>query len=203
MQPAGPKEQWEQRYGADEYFYGVDPNDFLRDNARQIPAGQVLCLADGEGRNSVFIATQGYDVSSVDLADAGVAKAKLLAGSMGVDVDAQVGDLANFDLGTNKWQGIVSIFAHMPPDIRRDLHRRAVDALAPGGVFVLEAYTIDQIGRGTGGPQVPELLMSAEVLREEFATLEIIHLEERVRDVVEGTGHSGEAAVVQFIGRKR
>lgn len=203
MQPAGPKEQWEQRYGADEYFYGVDPNDFLRDNARQIPAGQVLCLADGEGRNSVFIATQGYDVSSVDLADAGVAKAKLLAGSMGVVVDAQVGDLANFDLGTNKWQGIVSIFAHMPPDIRRDLHRRAVDALAPGGVFVLEAYTIDQIGRGTGGPQVPELLMSAEVLREEFATLEIIHLEERVRDVVEGTGHSGEAAVVQFIGRKR
>lgn len=203
MQPAGPKEQWEQRYGADEYFYGVDPNDFLRDNARQIPAGQVLCLADGEGRNSVFIATQGYDVSSVDLADAGVAKAKLLAGSMGVDVDAQVGDLAIFDLGTNKWQGIVSIFAHMPPDIRRDLHRRAVDALAPGGVFVLEAYTIDQIGRGTGGPQVPELLMSAEVLREEFATLEIIHLEERVRDVVEGTGHSGEAAVVQFIGRKR
>lgn len=203
MQPAGPKDQWEQRYGIDEYFYGVEPNDFLRDNVQQIPAGQVLCLADGEGRNSVFVATQGYDVSSVDLADAGVAKAKLLAASMGVVVDAQVGDLANFDLGTNKWQGMVSIFAHMPPHIRRDLHRRAVDALAPGGVFVLEAYTIDQIGRGTGGPQVPELLMSAEGLREEFATLEIVHLEERVRDVVEGTGHSGEAAVVQFIGRKR
>jgi hypothetical protein len=123
--------------------------------------------------------------------------------SRGVVVDAQVGDLALFDLGTNYWQGIVSIFAHMPQSLRRDLHARVIEALAPGGVFVLEAYTVNQIGRGTGGPQVPELLMSADILQEELASLEVLHLEELTRAVVEGAGHSGEAAVVQFIGRKR
>jgi SAM-dependent methyltransferase len=198
-----PKDQWEQRYGADEYFYGVEPNDFLRASLHQIPKGKVLCLADGEGRNSVFIAEEGYEVSSVDLAEAGIAKTKSLAVSRGVVVDAQVGDLALFDLGTNYWQGIVSIFAHMPQSLRRDLHARVIEALAPGGVFVLEAYTVNQIGRGTGGPQVPELLMSADILQEELASLEVLHLEELTRAVVEGAGHSGEAAVVQFIGRKR
>jgi hypothetical protein len=83
------------------------------------------------------------------------------------------------------------------------LHARVIEALAPGGVFVLEAYTVNQIGRGTGGPQVPELLMSADILQEELASLEVLHLEELTRAVVEGAGHSGEAAVVQFIGRKR
>jgi SAM-dependent methyltransferase len=198
-----PKDQWEQRYGADEYFYGVEPNDFLRASLHQIPKGKVLCLADGEGRNSVFIAEEGYEVSSVDLAEAGIAKTKSLAVSRGVVVDAQVGDLALFDLGTNYWQGIVSIFAHMPQSLRRDLHARVIEALAPGGVFVLEAYTVNQIGRGTGGPQVPELLMSADILQEELVSLEVLHLEELTRAVVEGAGHSGEAAVVQFIGRKR
>ncbi len=198
-----PKDQWEQRYGADEYFYGVEPNDFLRASLHQIPKGKVLCLADGEGRNSVFIAEEGYEVSSVDLAEAGIAKTKSLAVSRGVVVDAQVGDLALFDLGTNYWQGIISIFAHMPQSLRRDLHARVIEALAPGGVFVLEAYTVDQIGRGTGGPQVPELLMSADILREELTSLEVLHLKELTRTVVEGAGHTGEAAVVQFIGRKR
>jgi len=199
----GPSAQWNLRYGDEEYFYGTTPNDFLQENAHLIPRGSVLCVADGEGRNSVFLATTGRDVSSVDISDVGVAKTKKLASEKGVSVDAQVGDLANFDLGRNKWQGVISIFAHLPISLRQDLHRRVIDSLAPGGVVLLEAYTVDQIGRGTGGPQVPELLMGAESLSQEFASLEIIHLKELERDVVEGSGHTGLAAVVQLIARKR
>lgn len=199
----GPNAQWNLRYSDEEYFYGTTPNDFLRENAHLIPRGSVLCVADGEGRNSVFLATTGRDVSSVDISDVGVAKTKKLATEKGVSVDAQVGDLADFDLGRNKWQGVISIFAHLPISLRQDLHRRVIDSLAPGGVVLLEAYTVDQIGRGTGGPQVPELLMSAESLSQEFAALEIIHLKELEREVVEGSGHTGLAAVVQLIARKR
>jgi 2-polyprenyl-3-methyl-5-hydroxy-6-metoxy-1,4-benzoquinol methylase len=191
-QTTGPNAQWNLRYGDEEYFYGTTPNDFLRENAHLIPQGSVLCVADGEGR----------EVSSVDISDVGVAKTKKLASEKGVSVDAQVGDLADFDLGRNKWQGVVSIFAHLPTGLRQDLHRRVVESLAPGGVVLLEAYTVDQIGRGTGGPQVPELLMSAESLSQEFAALEIIHLKELERNVVEGSGHTGLAAVVQLIARK-
>jgi len=199
----GPNAQWNLRYSDEEYFYGTTPNDFLRENAHLIPRGSVLCVADGEGRNSVFLATTGRDVSSVDISDVGVAKTKKLASEKGVSVDAQVGDLADFDLGRNKWQGVISIFAHLPISLRQDLHRRVIDSLAPGGVVLLEAYTVDQIGRGTGGPQVPELLMGAESLSQEFSSLEIIHLKELERDVVEGSGHTGLAAVVQLIARKR
>lgn len=201
-QMSGPNAQWNLRYGDEEYFYGTNPNDFLQENAHLIPQGSVLCVADGEGRNSVFLATTGRDVSSVDISDVGVSKTKRLASEKGVSVDAQVGDLADFDLGRNKWQGVVSIFAHLPIDLRQDLHRRVIESLAPGGVVLLEAYTVDQIGRGTGGPQVPELLMSAESLSQEFASLEIIHLKELEREVVEGSGHTGLAAVVQLIARK-
>lgn len=201
-QMSGPNAQWNLRYGDEEYFYGTTPNDFLQENAHLIPQGSVLCVADGEGRNSVFLATTGRDVSSVDISDVGVSKTKRLASEKGVSVDAQVGDLADFDLGRNKWKGVVSIFAHLPIDLRQDLHRRVIESLAPGGVVLLEAYTVDQIGRGTGGPQVPELLMSAESLSQEFASLEIIHLKELEREVVEGSGHTGHAAVVQLIARK-
>ena len=195
--------QWDDRYGQADYFYGTEPNDFLTAVAHRIPMGSVLCVADGEGRNSTFLASLGYDVSSVDISPVGIQKTQQLAKRKNVHVDAQVGDLATFDLGINKWNGVVSIFCHLPSDLRRVLHRRIVASLVSGGVVILEAYTPNQIGRGTGGPQVVDLLMTAESLKEEFASLEIVHVEESIRTVVEGSGHSGEAAVVQLIAIKR
>ena len=117
-------------------------------------------------------------------------------------VAAVVGDLAVFDLGTNRWDAMVSIFAHMPPGVRRDLHSRVVAALKPGGMFLLEAYTPSQVGRGTGGPSVPELTMTLDGLREELAGLDFVHGEELDREVVEGAGHTGVGAVVQVIARR-
>jgi hypothetical protein len=193
---------WEQRYAADHYIFGTDPNDFLRDNVASLPPGPTLCLAEGEGRNAVFLAGIGREVHSVDLTEAGVAKTLQLADQRGAHVAAQVGDLAVFDLGVDQWSAIVSIFAHMPPAIRRDLHRRVLAALAPGGVFLLEAYTPAQIGRGTGGPNVPEMTMTLAGLRKELDGLEFLHGAELEREVVEGPGHSGVGAVVQVIARK-
>jgi SAM-dependent methyltransferase len=193
---------WEQRYGTDEYLFGTEPNEFLRDSVPVLPAGSVLCLAEGEGRNAVFLAECGFDVHSVDLTEAGVAKTRRLAERRGVKVDAAVGDLADFPIGTARWDVIVSIFAHMPPLVRRDLHHRVVVALKPGGMFLLEAYTPQQVGRGTGGPSTPELTMTIDALRVELAGLELLHAEELEREVVEGPGHTGSAAVVQVIARK-
>ena len=197
-----PKSMWEERYAADHYVFGTEPNDFLRANVAVLPSGEVLCLAEGEGRNSVFLAQQGFTVSGIDLSDAGVAKTLRLAADRHVTVDARVGDLSVTELGEGRWSAIVSIFAHMPPKVRRDLHRRVVTALAPGGVFLLEAYTPDQIGRGTGGPSDPAMTPTLALLREELDGLEMVHGAELERVVVEGPGHSGMASVVQVIARQ-
>lgn len=193
---------WEARYGEPDYLYGTEPNDFLAAEAHRLAQGDVLCLAEGEGRNATWLATQGHTVSSVDLTEAGTAKTRRLAADRGVHVDAVTADLAHHDLGVERWDGIVSIFAHMPPTVRADLHRRVVAALRPGGLLLLEAYTPDQIGRGTGGPPVPEMTMTLELLRAELAGLEEVHGVETIRSVVEGPGHTGDGAVVQFIARK-
>lgn len=197
-----PREMWEQRYGAAGYVYGTEPNEFLRDNVASLPAGEAMCLAEGEGRNAVFLARNGYSVQSVDLTEAGVAKTLRLAAACEVTVGAMVGDLADFELGQDRWDLIVSIFAHVPPGLRRDVHRRAVAALKPGGSLLLEAYTPAQIGRGTGGPQSAELTMTLEALRDELAPLEFVHAVELEREILEGPGHSGVGAVVQVIAHK-
>ena len=196
------KAMWEERYNADHYVYGTEPNEFLRDNVLMLPMGDVLCLAEGEGRNAVFLAGTGRRVSSVDLSEAGVKKTLRLANERGVEVHARVGDLSTYDLGDEKWDGIVSISAHMPPQIRADLHHRIVKTLRPGGTLILEAYTPDQIGRGTGGPQSAEMTMTLSALEKELAPLEFLHAVETERIVAEGIGHTGSAAVVQVIARK-
>ena len=193
---------WEQRYGTETYLFGTEPNEFLRSCMSLLPSGVALCLAEGEGRNAVFLAENGHEVHSVDLTEAGVSKTRALADGRGVTVDAAVGDLADFDIGAERWDLIVSIFAHMAPATRRDLHRRVVAALKPSGMFLLEAYTPEQVGRGTGGPPSAETTMTLVGLRTELVGLEFLHAEELDRDVIEGPGHTGSGAVVQVIARK-
>ena len=196
----GPKEMWEGRYGAtDDYVYGTEPNDFLKEATAGLAPGDVLCLADGEGRNGVYLAGQGHRVTSVDLTEAGMAKAARLAAERGVELTTVVADLGQYDLGTDRWDLIVSIFAHTPPPIRAAIHGAVARALRPGGRLILEAYTPDQIGRGTGGPPVPELTMTLAGLRQELVGMEIASGAEFVRPVVEGPGHTGDGAVVQVI----
>lgn len=194
---------WNERYGREAgYFYGTEPNAFLASIAVCIPAGPVLCLAEGEGRNAVHLATLGHAVTAVDQSAIGLAKAQRLAAAHGVELATVVADLAAYEIAPGAWAGVVSIFAHLPQPLRRIVHAAVVRGLAPGGVFVLEAYTPAQLAFGTGGPKDPALLMELSGLRAEVAGLELIVAQEVEREVVEGSGHTGRAAVVQIVGRK-
>lgn len=194
-----PAARWDERYGAPEYVYGTEPNDFLREVAHRIPPGRVLCLADGEGRNSVHLAGLGYDVAAVDVSRAGLEKARRLAEERGVRIETVQADLAGWRIPPGAWSGVVSIFAHLAPDVRGRVHRQVVDGLRPGGAFVLEAYTPAQLREGTGGPPEEDRMMTEAGLREELAGLRFEIARELRREVREGTLHTGMAAVVQVL----
>ena len=193
---------WDQRYDTPEFVYGTAPNDFLADVISQMPRGLTLCIAEGEGRNAAFLAEHGHEVVAVDSSAVGLQKASRLASERGVHVATITADLAHFDIEPDSWDAIVSIFAHVPPEIRRPLHRKVVQGLRSGGMLVLEAYTPEQIERGTGGPPLPELTMTLNALREELDGLIFKHAVELERDVIEGRFHTGKGAVVQLIAVK-
>ncbi|HPF37021.1 MAG TPA: class I SAM-dependent methyltransferase [Phycisphaerae bacterium] len=194
---------WDERYSGDDYVYGTQPNDFLAQRHSALPKGRILSLAEGEGRNAVFLAKQGYDVTALDGSEVGLAKAVRLAEQNGVRIHTIHADLTDFDPGVAEWDGIVSIFAHIPEDARRRLYSRVATSLRQGGAFLLEAYTPAQIGRGTGGPQTPDLLPTCDKLRSELTGMTFTRLEELERDVIEGVFHTGRAAVVQAIAERR
>ncbi|WP_018170043.1 cyclopropane-fatty-acyl-phospholipid synthase family protein [Thioalkalivibrio sp. ALMg9] len=193
---------WDERYAEDDYVYGTEPNDFLRAAVANVPRGRALCLAEGEGRNAVFLAQQGFDVLAVDSSAVGLQKAQRLAEDRGVQIETLVADLADYAIEPDSWDLIVSIFCHLPPDVRRRLHAEVVAGLRPGGVFILEAYTPAQLEWGTGGPPIAELMMTREALTEELDGLEFEEAVERERDVIEGRFHTGRGAVVQVLAHK-
>lgn len=192
--------QWDTRYQAEDYVYGTTANDFLISVVDRIPMGKVLCLAEGEGRNAVFLAEKGYAVTAVDFSHVGLQKAHRLAAERGVSIETCCADLSEFTIQPNQWQGIISIFAHVPPEVRVPLHRAVVAGLVTGGAFVLEAYTPQQLQYKTGGPPVPELMMSLPDLQAELTGLEWAIARETTRLIQEGVLHNGMSSVVQLLG---
>ena len=194
-------EFWNTHYGTSEYAYGTEPNDFLKEQTFK-KNGKILCLAEGEGRNSVFLAKQGYEVTGVDFSQAGIEKINRLAQENGVEVTTICADLADFDCGENNWDGIVLIFAHLPEAVREKVHHQLYKALKPGGKLVLEAYRKEQLEHQTGGPKTLDLLYSKELLETDLNAFHQLFIEEKTRDVHEGKYHFGTAAVVQVVGVK-
>jgi SAM-dependent methyltransferase len=194
---------WDERYDTETYVYGREPNSFLVDNAARLPRGRVLCLAEGEGRNAVFLAGLGYDVVAVDSSAVGLEKARRLAVDSNVAIDTVVADLADYPIPESSFAGVVSIFCHLPPPLRVDLHRRVVDGLEPGGSLLLEAFTPKQLDYRTGGPPDAAMMMTLDGLRHELEGLDFEHGRELVRPVHEGALHHGDSAVVQVIAHKR
>jgi len=193
-------EFWDQRYAGDDYAYGVEPNDFLRAEAHRIPRGPVLCLAEGEGRNAVFLASLGHQVTAVDLSVEGLRKAERLARSRGVSLELIHADLATFALGLDRWSGIVEIFMHLPAAVRRRVHAQIPLALRAGGCLVLETYRPEQLALGTGGPKDASLLPTLADLRDELRPLELVVAREVDREIHEGQFHAGPSATVQIVG---
>ncbi len=195
--------KWDSKYGDNQsYIFGTEPNTFLAEYFSQLPRGKVLCLGDGEGRNSVFLAKQRYQVTAVDMSLIGIEKAKKLAEENDVSINFVHRDLQDYEIGENCWQGIVSIFCHVPVSLRQKIHADVVRGLKPAGVFLLESYTPDQLKHGTGGPPNADLLMTSATLSQELTGLSFSHLVEIERDVQEGSGHSGWSAVVQLVAVK-
>lgn len=189
---------WDERYGAEAFMYGTEPNDFLREQAALLPkSAEVLCLAEGEGRNAVFLAQQGLRVTGVDGSAVGLAKANKLAASRGVAIETHVADLAEWDLGNARWDVIVSIWAHLPAPLRASLHPRIARALRPGGLLVLEHYHPKQLDYKTGGPPDPTMMLTLDELAKSFPGWIHEHTFEGERDVQEGAGHRGWSYVTQ------
>ena len=193
---------WNEKFANTEYAYGTEPNDFLVSAVTKLKRGATLSLAEGEGRNAVWLAQQGFTVSAIEQSEKGVAKTLRLALQRGVIVMAERGELETFHIQPNSWDLAVSIFAHTPQELRRKLHRQVVAGLKPGGVFVLEAYTPAQIANNTGGPKDASLMPTAELLRSELAGLVFDRIEEVEREVVEGSLHTGTAHVVQVVAHR-
>lgn len=199
--PVGPS--WDERYRSETYYYGTEPNDFLKEVESEFPRGaRILCLAEGEGRNAVFLASRGHQVTAVDGSRVGLEKLRMLAQSRDVEVECVHADLADYEIGEQKWDAIVSIWCHLPLPLRQRVHSASVQGLKSGGLFVLEAYRPEQLEYKTGGPSVVELLMKLADLRKELSPLAMKITEEKIRDVQEGQGHHGPSAVVQILAQK-
>lgn len=194
---------WDERYSADDLAYGNGPNAFLVDQVDALRPGNCLCLAEGQGRNAVWLAGRGFAVIAMDQSPVGMARAADLAAARHLALATLVADLAVYDLGAECWDNIVSIFGHLPAALRADVHRRVVRALRPGGSFLLEAYVPAQLDMpGKGGPQSADMLADLATLRAELAGLDFVLAREVHREVDEGLYHQGLSAVVQIVARK-
>jgi SAM-dependent methyltransferase len=193
---------WDERFNTAEYIYGTDPNDFLVSVTPQIPVGKVLCLADGEGRNGVYLATLGYAVTSVDQSMVGLEKAQKLAQSKNVTLTTIQANLADFMIEPNTWDAIISIYCHLPSSLRKVLYPKVVQGLKPNGVFVLEGFSPQQLQYNTGGPKDLDLLPILGALKEELELLDWEISQEVERELKEGRYHQGKAAVIQMLGRR-
>jgi SAM-dependent methyltransferase len=160
---------WDERFSSSEYIYGTAPNDFLASVASQIPQGKVLCLADGEGRNGTHLASLGYEVVAVDGSSVGLAKTQKLAQEKQVEICTIHADLADFVIESQTWDGIVSIFCHLPPELRAKVHHQAMQGLKPNGVFILEAFAPEQLPYNTGGPKNIDMLPDLSQLQQELS----------------------------------
>jgi 2-polyprenyl-3-methyl-5-hydroxy-6-metoxy-1,4-benzoquinol methylase len=196
------KEFWNERYAETAYAYGQEANDFLK--AQQIGSDlKVLCLAEGEGRNGVYLAGLGNDVTCIDYSEEGLKKTSQLAAQNGVEVSCICADLGEINLVENSWDVIVAIFAHFPTPVKSHIWPQIFTALKPGGKLIMEVYDQEQLRFGTGGPQHPELLYSKEELQELLVgAYQIFQIEKVYREVQEGTYHNGASATIQVLATK-
>jgi SAM-dependent methyltransferase len=194
---------WNSRYAESGYAYGTEPNAFLVAQKKYFrPGGKALAVADGEGRNGVWLAQQGLDVLSVDVSEAGLEKARELAADRGVRLRTERADLTTWTWPEAQYDLVAAIFIHFPPEVRARMHRAMFQALKPGGVLILEAFTPEQLEYRSGGPPLVEMLYTADMLRIDFAGGEFLGIEGLVTELAEGKYHRGPAAVVRLLLRR-
>jgi SAM-dependent methyltransferase len=197
-------DHWQQRYMRPDYLFGTAPNAFLAAQAHRLaPGGKALAIADGEGRNGVWLAQQKLDVTAIDFSPTALAKARKLADERGVDVTFQQADLGAWPWPTAAYDVIVAIFIQFAtPALREKIFAGIKQALKPGGLVLMQGYRPEQIAYGTGGPRIPEHLYTRALLEAAFADFTSLAIHEHDSVIHEGAGHDGMSALIDLVGVK-
>ncbi len=205
MTDLAPEARWEARYAATStYLFGTEPNRFLVEAEAHLPrAAKILAVADGEGRNGVFLASRGHQVHAVEYSATAIARAQHLAAAQGVSLHSEQADLLRWTWPVAAYDAVVAIFVQfVPPAARPAFFANMVAALRPGGILLLQGYRPEQIVNGTGGPSDPAHCYTEDLLRAEFADLALLHLHSHDAEIAEGTAHHGPSALIDLIARK-
>jgi 2-polyprenyl-3-methyl-5-hydroxy-6-metoxy-1,4-benzoquinol methylase len=201
-------ERWDERYSNDEFAYGEQPNNYLKEQLEKLTVGTILFPAEGEGRNAVFAAKLGWTVSAFDISIEGKNKALQLGKTNNVSIDYQVGELQTLDYNAEQFDAIALIYAHFPADIKSLYHKALDKYLRKNGIVIFEAFSkkhIDYISKNekVGGPKDIESLFSIDEIKSDFSNYEIIELIEKEIELNEGLFHNGKGSVIRFVGRKK
>lgn len=201
-------ERWNDRYSNEEFAYGEQPNNYLKEQLEKLNPGTILFPAEGEGRNAVFAAKSGWTVYAFDISAQGKNKAIKLAEANNVTIDYQVGELESLNYHSEQFDAIALIYAHFPAEIKSSIHKDLDQYLRKGGIIIFEAFSKKHleylaINDKVGGPKDIESLFSIEEIQHDFPNYEIIELEEKEIELKEGLFHNGKGSVIRFIGRKK
>jgi 2-polyprenyl-3-methyl-5-hydroxy-6-metoxy-1,4-benzoquinol methylase len=202
-------EMWDIRYSKNEYAYGIEPNEFLKETIEKHQfSGSILFAAEGEGRNAIFAAKKGLEVTAFDISIEGKNKADKLAEAQNVSIDYQVGDFFSLDCSKRQYDSAVLVFAHFPPPILSKYHQKISELIKSSGLIILEGFSKNHLSYQkdnpkVGGPSKIEMLFSKESILQDFPNFEIVQLEECEVELNEGLYHQGTGSVIRFIGRKK
>jgi cyclopropane fatty-acyl-phospholipid synthase-like methyltransferase len=198
------REFWDERFAADDYIFGREPNLFLVSQRERFPEGaRVLDVATGEGRNAVWLAQQSCRVTGIDVSPRGLSKARRLAAEHGVEIEFEQADARTWAWPSNRFDAIVTIFIQFAaPAQRQRVFEGMKEALRPGGIIVLQGYTPKQLEYKTGGPPQADHMYTEQLLRSAFSDMEMVHLSEHEAVLAEGTKHVGRSAVIDMVARK-
>jgi len=196
---------WDERYASEDYLFGTEPNAFLVAQHHLLKPGMsCLAVADGEGRNGVWLAQQGLQVLAVEASAVAQQKARKLAEQRNVTLEFELADLAQWEWGENRFDVVAAIFIQFaPPGLREQMFAVIKRCLKPGGLLLLQGYTPRQLKYGTGGPSAAENMYTEPLLRAEFADMEWLHFAEHDEEVREGSGHHGMSALIDLVARKK
>ncbi|KRB58061.1 bifunctional 2-polyprenyl-6-hydroxyphenol methylase/3-demethylubiquinol 3-O-methyltransferase UbiG [Flavobacterium sp. Root186] len=201
-------QRWDDRYSSEEFAYGEDPNNYLKEQLEKLNPGAILFPAEGEGRNAIFAAKSGWKVSAFDISEEGKNKALKLAETNNVSIDYQVGELETLDFQEEQFDAIALIYAHFPAEIKSAIHKQLDKLLRKNGIIIFEAFSKKHleylaVNDKVGGPKDIESLFSIEEIKADFPNYEIIQLEETEIELNEGLFHNGKGSVIRFVGKKK
>lgn len=194
---------WDERYNEPGFAYGLEANDYLVSISDQLkPNSNILCIAEGEGRNAIYLAKQGHQVTAIDYSFVGLDKLSRYAALNSLQIETIHQDLNHYEFEENKWDVIVCIFGHFNKNLREKVFKSVYNSLKADGIFIMESYSELQLKNNTGGPQALEMLYSIDELATYFNNYSNIRINKTERMINEGKYHNGKSSTIQILAKK-